>query len=200
MDNGSKWWVTLAQGIIAILLGIYLLVGGDTAAGNFALVAGLYILIMGVLELWRGSGSVSRWRGIIGVIVGALILLLKAVNILPTYWDFTIFAIGAMIVGALGLYASFFARSGRRFDWGPVIVNGLLLLWGIMIFFMRAQDLNLQVISAWILIAMGVVLAVWGFISRDGDEEPEEVIAPPKESTKEDLVEDLVDASEDETS
>lgn len=199
MDNGRRWWVTLLQGIIAILLGIYLLFGGEAAAGNFALVAGLYILIVGLLELWRGRGTVSRYRGIIGVIVGALVLLLKAVDIFPTYWDFTIFAIGAIIVGALGLYASFFARSGRDFQWGPVFINALLLLWGIMIFFTRAQDRDLQTISGLILSAIGVILLLWGFFSRDKGEpdkvtppEPEKPAAPDDgDSPIDDTIEDV---------
>ncbi|MEJ2752025.1 MAG: hypothetical protein P8169_05010 [Chloroflexota bacterium] len=106
MDSG-KWWVSLVEGIVAILLGLYLLFGGDSAAGAFALVAGIYVLVVGILELWRGRGTVSRYRGLIGVIVGALILVLYFVDIFNTPLDFTLFAIGTIIVGAIGLYASF---------------------------------------------------------------------------------------------
>ncbi len=198
MDNGRSWWVLLIEGIIAILLGLYLLFGGDSAAGNFALIAGLYILITAVLELFRGRGTVSRYRGIIGVIVGAVILLLYFVDLFPTRWDFTIFAIGVIIVGALGLYASFFARSGRGFGWGPVLINALLLLWGILIFFFRAQERDLQAISGWILIGMGAVAAIWGFLNR-GDEQPAEEESVEEPSSMDEVVEDLT-STEDETS
>ena len=178
MDYARSWWALLIEGIVAILLGLYLLMGGDRAAGNFALVAGLYILVVSLVELFRGSGKVSRYRGIVGVIVSLLILLLYFVDILPTYWDFTIFAVGAIIVGIFGLYAAFFARSGREFAWGPVLVNGLLLLWGIMIFFTRSQDRDMQAISGWILIAMGAIIALWGFLARNGDDSGEDTSAP----------------------
>lgn len=194
MNNGSKWWVTLVEGIIAIVLGLYLLFGGDTAAENFRLVAGLYILIIGIVELWRGTGTVSRWRGIIGVVVGALILLLRIID-LPWGLDLTIFAIGVIIVGALGLYASFFARRGKRFEWGPVILNVLLVLWGILVFFFDGRPADLQNVTGWILVAAGAVLALWGFFSRDDEEE--EVAEISEEVTTEDIQDKIEDAIED---
>jgi uncharacterized membrane protein HdeD (DUF308 family) len=192
MDSG-KWWVSLIEGIVAVLLGLYLLFGGDAAAGVFALVAGIYVLVVGVLELWRGSGTVSRYRGLIGIIVGVLILFLYFVDIFGTSLDFTLFAIGVIIVGAIGLYASFFARSGRGFEWGPVLVNALLLLWGLAIFYFRSQEADLQNFTGWILVAIGVVMGVWGYLSRD--DEPEVVTAPDQPS-----LDDIVESAKDETS
>jgi uncharacterized membrane protein HdeD (DUF308 family) len=197
MDNGNSWWWTLIQGIIAIALGLYLLLGGDPAAGNFALVAGAYVLIASIIELLRGSGSFSRYRGVIGLIVGVLILLLRFVDIFSTSLDFTIFAIGVIIVGAMGLYGSFFARSGRQFEWGPVIINALLLLWGVFIFFFRAQDRDLQALSGWILIAIGAVLAIWGYFNRNASEEevaPEPIVPKPMPPV------DITDSDEGEAS
>jgi uncharacterized membrane protein HdeD (DUF308 family) len=193
MDSG-KWWVALVEGIVAILLGLYLLFGGDSAAGAFALVAGIYVLVVGILELWRGRGTVSRYRGLIGVIVGALILVLYFVDIFNTPLDFTLFAIGMIIVGAIGLYASFFARSGRNFEWGPVLVNALLLLWGLAIFYFRSQNADLQNITGWILLAIGVVMIIWGYLSRNNGEP--EVVTAPEQPT----LEDIVDAANDDAS
>jgi uncharacterized membrane protein HdeD (DUF308 family) len=195
MDNEKSWWATLIQGIVAVILGLYLLFGGVAAGENFRLVAGLYILIISILELWRGSGSVSRWRGIIGVIIGALILLLRIIN-LPFDLDLTIFAIGVIIVGILGLYASFFARSGRRFEWGPVIVNALLVLWGILIFYFNGRDADLRIVTGWILVIAGAAIALWGFFSRGNEEVVEET---PKEVTPEDVQEKVEDTIEDAT-
>jgi uncharacterized membrane protein HdeD (DUF308 family) len=196
--GSGKWWVSLVEGIVAILLGLYLLFGGDAAAGAFALVAGLYILVVGILELWRGSGTVSRYRGLIGIIVGALILLLYFVDIFGTQLDFTIFAIGVIVVGAIGLYASFFARSGRNFEWGPVLVNVLLLLWGLAIFYFRGRDADLQNVTGWILLAIGVVMIIWGYLSRDSGEP--EVVTAPEQPTLEDMVDAAKDDASDETS
>jgi uncharacterized membrane protein HdeD (DUF308 family) len=192
MDNGKSWWINLVQGIIAILLGLYLLFGGDSAAGNFALVAALYMLVIGLLALIRGSNDrIGRYQGIVAVAVGAVVLFLYAFNILPTYWDFTIFAIGAMLVGIMGLYSEFFDRRGRDLSWARVLVNALLLLWGIMIFFARVQDFNLQTTTAIILIAMGIVIAVWGYLTRGKVEAidnvtPENIQANVDDTTKED--------------
>lgn len=167
MNNGRSWWVTLIQGIVAIVLGLYLLFGGDAAAGNVALVAALYMLVAGVLALIRGSDdAIGRYQGIIAVVVGALVLFLYAFDILSTYWDFTIFAIGAILVGLLGLYSEFFDRGERELSWARILVNALLLLWGVMIFFSRVQEFDLQGITAWILIAMGGIITVWSYLSR----------------------------------
>jgi uncharacterized membrane protein HdeD (DUF308 family) len=195
MDNGSKWWVAVLEGIVAIVLGFYLLFGGDAAAGNVALVAALYMLIAGVLSLFRGSDdAIGRYQGILAVIVGALVLFLYAFNILPTYWDFTIFAIGAIIVGLLGLYSAFFDRGGRDFSWGPVLINALLVLWGVLIFFARVQDFDLQNVTAWILIIMGAIIAIWGYFSRDDDTLEEDV---SETITSEDVASKIDDASDE---
>ena len=197
MNSGSKWWVTVLEGVVALILGFYLLFGGDAAAGNVALVAALYMLIAGILSLFRGSDdAIGRYQGIIAVIVGALVLFLYAFNILPTYWDFTIFAIGAIIVGLLGLYSAFFDRGGRAFSWGPVLVNALLVLWGVMIFFARVQDFDLQSVTAWILIIMGAIIAIWGYFNRGDEEVVEEV---PEDVTPEDVQEKIEDTIEDAT-
>lgn len=207
MDNGSKWWVSLIEGIIAILLGLYLLFGGNAAAGNIALVAGVFMFIAGVLALFRRSDdAIGRYQGIVAVIVGALLLFLYAFDILGFYWDMTIFAIGAILVGLLGLYANLFDRRGRDFSWGRVLFNALLVLWGIMIFFSRMQDFDLQFWTAIILIALGVILALWGFFSRDDGETAEEDDAakdvpdevPPEETVSK--IEDTLDDASDEAS
>ena len=167
MSSGQSWWVTVMQGVIALVLGLFLVLGGDQVAGIFGVVAAAYLLISGILELVRGKGGTIRYyRSIIGIIVGALLLLLYVVDILPTGWDFIIFAVGVIIVGGMGLYTSFFDRAGKEFSWGAVLVNLLLLLWGVLIFVARAQAFDLQTVSGWILVALGVVIALWGYFSR----------------------------------
>lgn len=201
MDSGSKWWVTVLEGIVALILGFYLLFGGDAAAGNVALVAALYMLIAGILSLFRGSDdAIGRYQGIIAVIVGALLLFLYAFNILPFYWDMTIFAIGAVIVGLLGLYSAFFDRGGRAFSWGPVLVNALLVLWGVLIFLARVQDFDLQSVTAWILIIMGAIIAIWGYFHRDDEddaakEDVSKEISPDDTASQ---IEDVKDEASDE--
>jgi uncharacterized membrane protein HdeD (DUF308 family) len=193
--NGRSWWVTLIEGIVIALLGFYLLLGGDVAAGNVALVLALYMLFVGVIALIRGSSDrIGRYQGIIAVVVGALVLFLYAFNILPTFWDFTIFAIGAILVGLMGLYSEFFDRGKRDFSWGRFLFNALLVLLGVMIFFARIQDFNLQAIISWILIAMGVIMAVWAFLNRDKEEVVEEI---PKEVAPEDIQKEIEDVTDE---
>jgi uncharacterized membrane protein HdeD (DUF308 family) len=195
--NGRSWLVTLIEGIAIILLGLYLLFGGDAAAGNVALVLALYMLIVGVIALIRGSRDrIGRYQGIIAVIVGVLVLFLYAFNILPTFWDFTIFAIGAILVGLMGLYSEFFDRGGRGFSWGRFLFNALLLLLGVMVFYSRIQDFDLQAIISWILIAMGAIMAIWAFLNRDKEEVVEEI---PKEVTPKDVQEKIEEPVEDVT-
>ena len=197
MGNGSKWWVTLLQGVIAILLGLYLLIGGNQAAVYFGLVAAIYIFVVGLIEIFRADrGSVGYYRGIVGLVVGGLLLILAAFPFLSFETGFLIFAIGVIIVGALGLYASFFARSGRSFDWGPVLINALLLLWGIAIIFFRTREAELQSVTGWILIAIGAILLLWGFFGRSTDEETAAVEAPQEVAP---IVESVEETSTDET-
>jgi hypothetical protein len=78
---------------------------------------------------------------------------------------YTILAIGLVVFGAMGLFQSVLKREGKAFAWGPVIVSGALLVWGLIILFARAS-VNIPAVSGWILIIIGVVIIAYTILGR----------------------------------
>ena len=102
----------------------------------------------------------------------------KWINYIGTLaFGYTILAIGLIIFCAVGLFSSVFPREGKPLAWGPLLVNLALLVWGVLVFFSRSQNLNLAVISGWILLIIGVVILVWTLLGRK-DEPTESDVAP----------------------
>lgn len=172
MLKNSPWWLSLVQGLVAVGAGVYLLVAPARASLLIGVLAALYLLISGVIHLFRGlrvrrrtRGSFSLIRGIVGIVIGGAILLLAVFNIGSLSFGYTILAIGLLIFGALGLFGSFFKREGKSFAWGPVIVNAALLIWGLIILFARST-VNLPAVSGWILVIIGVVIILYTVLGR----------------------------------
>ncbi len=185
MGKNSPWWLALIQGLVALGLGLFMLLDPTAASAVIGLLAAIYLLVAGIVHTIRGLARrrvVKRMnlmliRGIVGLVVGGIILALVVFNIGTLAFGYTVLAIGLIIFGAIGLFSSFFQREGKRFAWGPVLVNLALLVWGVLVFFGRSQNVNLAVISGWILVIIGVVILAWTLLGRN--EEPTETDAAP---------------------
>jgi uncharacterized membrane protein HdeD (DUF308 family) len=173
MSEKSPWWLGLVQGLVALGLGLYLVFSRDSATFIIGTLAAIYLVVAGAIQTIRGrglqsagKGSIVLIRGVVGLVFGIVLLALALLSIGSLSAGFTILAIALIIFGALGVYTSLFQRGGRKFDWGPVLVNLALLAWGVLVFFSRAQGFDLTRMSGWILIAVGAIILLWTFLTR----------------------------------
>lgn len=189
MKNQS-WWLILVEGIVALALGLYLLVAPSQAWFYAGVLASIFLLVDGALEFFRNlftrlvlRSPIRRIRGLVGMGFGAVLLLLAWLR--PGWMSlataYTILALGLIVYGGLGLWVAFFARRGRPMRWISVLINVLLLLWGVAVFFDRSSEVNLKTLSVLVLLVVGAALVVWAFItrSRGGDEDAEATPAVP---------------------
>ena len=107
------------------------------------------------------------YRGIAGLIIGALLFGMYFLNLGTVQGGYTLLAIGLIVFGGLGLWVNFFDRGGKDFEWGPIIINSALVLWGVLIFFTRSQAIDLANVSAWILLIAGGAGIAWSFVMRN---------------------------------
>ncbi|HSN73805.1 MAG TPA: hypothetical protein VL334_01795, partial [Anaerolineae bacterium] len=97
--------------------------------------------------------------------VGGVLVLMALFNIGTLDFGYTILAIGLILFGGMGLFQSLFKREGKSFAWGPVIVSGALLAWGLIVLFLRSS-VNLTAVSGWILVIIGVVIIAYTVLGR----------------------------------
>lgn len=178
MPNNSPWWFALIQGLVAVGAGLFLLIDPLAATFLVGLLAAIYLLVTGLIYTLRGiiarrpgKSSLLLIRGIVGLIFGGLILLMALFDIGDLSLGYTILAIGLIVFGGMGLFQSVFKREGKRFAWGPIVVHGALLVWGLIILFARST-INLPAVSGWILLIIGVVVILYTVLRRqDPDSE-----------------------------
>lgn len=172
MSKNSPWWLALIQGLVALGAGLFLLIDPTAAKFLVGLLAAIYLLVTGLIYTMRGviarrpgKSSLLLIRGVIGLIFGGVLLLMALFDIGDLSLGYTILAIGVIIFGAMGLFQSVFKREGKAFAWGPVIVNGALLAWGLIILLARST-VNLPAVSGWILVIIGVVIVAYTILGR----------------------------------
>ncbi len=171
MGKDRSWWVVLIEGIVAIGLALYIFLATESAVRNIGLVVALYLLAVGLINAIGGfmgtHGSKSiMYQGIVGLIVGGILAAMFFFNWGTITLGYTILGLGMIVYGGLGIWAYFFDRGKKDFQWGPILISAALVVWGVMIFIARGQGFDLATVSAWILLAIGALAVGWSFYLR----------------------------------
>lgn len=183
MDNNNRWIWSLIQGIVAIGAGLWMLLGRDSALQAIIYATGTYVAVAGLIQTIRGlvnrntAGSTTDLvRGIVGLVGGAIVLILSFFTEMDRLTILTILAVLVIVYGAIGLFASFFSRGGRPFSWQPVLVNALLILLGVLFFYDRSAEIDVVLWAAVIFIAVGAIIITYALLVQRGHPEVEEAV------------------------
>lgn len=178
MDKQNRWLWTLIQGVIAIGIGLWALFGRSSALEALTYVAAIYVALAGLIQtlramLTRGApdSNTELVRGLIGLIGGAVVLILAFFTETSTSANLTILAVVLIVYGVVGLFSTFFARGGRPFEWQPVLVNALMVLLGALVFFDRTQELDVVLWSAIVFIVAGITMVLYAYMRQRGHAE-----------------------------
>lgn len=170
--SGNAWIWTILRGLIALILGVYLLIGANSSAPllvGYALAG--YLTISGAMQTFSSifnrnapGSKTDRIRGLVGLIGGGILLLLAYFNFLSPSAAYTLLAILLIAYGALGLFEVLFDRGAKTFSWMPLLVNALLVALGVLSFVFRARELNLLTWAGGILALIGLVIIGYGYL------------------------------------
>jgi uncharacterized membrane protein HdeD (DUF308 family) len=180
----QHWYVYLARGIFAIVLGILLV--ADKARWNTLQYMGMFWLSIGLTSIaWaRPRGSRIKWArwslaaGILGVLAGVFALVRPiAIQFMAT-WVFVVL-IGALsiITGLAHILGGFRAGSedGAHWSWGSYLVGLVQVVLGVIVVIYPFEPIPpvLWLASGWCLLT-GVLLILDALrlrarASSDGD-------------------------------
>lgn len=175
--SANAWLGTLLSGLIALVLGLFLLLRANSSAPllvGYALAG--YLTVSGAIQTFsslfnrNAPGSrTDRVRGLVGFVGGGLLLLLAYSHILPSEAAYIVLAALLIVYGALGLFEVLFDRGPKAFSWIPLLINLLLVTLGALAFVFRARDLNLLTWAGALLSVIGLILVIYGyFIQKRG--------------------------------
>ena len=166
-----KWWLILVQGVLLIMLSIYVFGHPGIALASLALWLSILILISGfagLLAWWLTSSDareISSLLWSVGSIVVGLVLLIK------TYFTMQLLAILVgtwMIVTGGWLMQQGWSQRGKGFVFWVIFIPGLFsLITGLMAIFNTATGATaVSIIVGIQLLLAGIALVVLAFVKR----------------------------------
>ena len=134
MGTFFPWWLLLLQGIIALILGGYLLAYPLQTLMVIIVFLGAYWLVSGIFTLVSVAVDKTHWGmkillGFLGIILGMLILAYPYYSTLVVPYIFTIMVgIFALIYGFIAVWGAFTGNG-----WGVGILGILSIIFGCLI-------------------------------------------------------------------
>ena len=162
------WWIVGVQGIVSLLLGLWLLL--NQGAGEPVLAAvGLFVLLVASIQAWSAMRSdlpqaVLGWRGLragVTLMTGLVVVLDVPIDFLTVAAALAVMALGLFLAGLLGVIEWFAGRDAMRWRWPTLIGPAVSLAFGVILIASRLQaaPVFLQVITG-AAIVLGVLLLV----------------------------------------
>ena len=163
-------WITLARGVMAIVLGLALVLQRDRAPAALVNFMGVYWILNGLVTFKVGAATKGRRRllaraaGAIGIVTGAVVLLANV----GTTFLLSILGVVIALTGVVHLLGGFDLAdvSGRR--WRPGVPLGILELGlgaTLLLTSDRNDSLSTWLASAWALVG-GAVLVTDALVIR----------------------------------
>ncbi len=147
-------WLRVAEiiaGIIAIILGAYVIAYPGAAAATLIVFLAIGLLVISVIEFLRiFSTGISGWQRLLNLVLSVIVFLLALAILL-----YPVFA-GVIELGWLVAIALIFAGAAlmTRGTWVRIIIGAIVLIIGVVAFVFPA----LGVITAVALLAIGLIL------------------------------------------
>ena len=134
MGTFFPWWLLLIQGIIALILGIFLITYPIRTLSVIIWFLGFYWFFSGIVTLFTAfvDSRDRGWKiflGIIGIILGLLILAYPLYSTFVVPFVFTVMVgVIALIYGFIAIYGAFTGKG-----WGVGILGLLSIIFGLII-------------------------------------------------------------------
>lgn len=140
----AAWWVMLVEGIIALVVGLYVLVEPQQASTWLAQLIGVYLLVNSGFAIYAGfsgSGSANEqpFRLIvsgIGLVTGLIALAQPLLGTIDTLASITMLGVGLSLAGIVSVAGLILGRFGETTPWGRILASGLDLLLGILLLYL----------------------------------------------------------------
>lgn len=157
-EMAFPWWVTLVQGIAALVIGGLLLIQPKTTIVVLIQFLGWFWLIGGVFELIGLFWNHDQWgwkvfSGLLGVVLGGYIIGAPLMGALAVLGGYALFlGIGGIVVGIADVVKAF-----QGAGWGKGILGAFSILFGLFIAF---NLLPAALALPWVFGVLGIVFGV----------------------------------------
>jgi uncharacterized membrane protein HdeD (DUF308 family) len=162
-------------GIVAVIVGLFLIFRPAATVQLVVVALGVYVLarsvvaIVSALRHRRGGWGWSVAGGVMGLIVGAVVLVQPAVSaIVSVELAYFGLGIGAAILGAMELIDGFVKKPN---DWPEIAIGALQLVLAVLLFVFPVAGLTIMIVFMGILtITIGVLAVASAIVGRSSAE------------------------------
>jgi uncharacterized membrane protein HdeD (DUF308 family) len=174
--KGIAWWVVLIEGIVLVIMGLFMFFATTKTYTIIGWMIGLILLISGLLSLFaslrlREAGPRKKWRqiqGIVGIVSGLVVIILLLLDVFLKDFGLILLGVGCLVYGGVGVYI-IVNKDVVGLRHGPILSTLLYLLLGILVllqaFNIGALETTISIINLIILVA-GFALILWAFILK----------------------------------
>ncbi len=157
-DLSSLWWLLALFGVVTLGVGIFFVVSPDETLSTFTVIAGIFLLIDGVLAILGSIIGKGEGRGLLALIgvlsvIAGLVLIKKPFDTLVVFA--LIIGVWFVVAGIVRFVTAIASPEGRG---GNILVSIFDLIAGIVI--LSWPDLSLKTLA----VILGIVLIVRGMI------------------------------------
>lgn len=177
-SRSLPWWTLAIPGVLAVLVGIYMIFQTENFIQLLTMVIGFFVLVNGIatiINAIRMSGDSGHRlavliRGLLGTVIGALALTLPFM-IASLTWTImlTLVAIQLVIAALLEIFVAYRLRE-RGAPIGPAIISAIFsLLLAALLFYAPAAVANAAFTFIGILIilfGLGMIGLAWRLRGR----------------------------------
>ena len=161
----------LVEGIIALVVGLYVLVAPQQASTWLAQLIGVYLLVNSGFAIYAGfsgSGSANEqpFRLIvsgIGLVTGLIALAQPLLGTIDTLASITMLGVGLSLAGIVGLAGLILGRFGENTPWGRILASGLDLLLGILLLYLSRTGTAGNALLLFGVVGLGVGALLVGY-------------------------------------
>jgi uncharacterized membrane protein HdeD (DUF308 family) len=158
LNERTHWGVVVAEGVVLLILGIFVLTQRQQASGGLVQLIGGYLFVTSAIAVYRliaGTGepasSPGRWIRVgIGLIAGLIAFAHPWMGTIDTAAAATVLAIGLLLVGIIGLYGTIATSQISGWRWDQVLLYAIYLILGGMVIYR-----NISGTQSWLLPVIG---------------------------------------------
>lgn len=179
-----EWWGLMITGLVSIAFGVVCLVWPGLTVAVFALLAAIWLLVLGIIDIVNGiRGLTERFSKILQIILGvaevgvAVYLLDHASKGLAVSLVALLIGLSFIARGIVGIFLAFDRESGPSARWLSAIGGALAIVVAVIVLRYPVQGTLafVWVVGLFALIVGAMEIAL-GFIAKDAANE----ISPKK--------------------
>jgi uncharacterized membrane protein HdeD (DUF308 family) len=171
--TGQSWWVVGIEGIVALIIGVYIAADPVGARDAIRFLVSLVLLIVSggqIGEAFRDAGQPAAvWaalRGGVGAAVAVLTLIFGWSDTVAAAGARQMLAIGLLAFGLLGIVALVFTFRSAGFRAAVLIGDLLAIVLGILLLSAEAGDTGSTRLLGLVAVVGGIALLAYSWLLR----------------------------------